>query len=80
MLTYVYLINNTGLSSVWYNDTLVHSWTHGSDSMYVGTYNLDLGMFGSWAARFNNFMIRDTGYTQAEVTAKFTAERSYYGV
>jgi hypothetical protein len=80
MLTYVFIMNNTAPSSVWYDDTLVHTWTHPSDNMSGGTYNVAMDMFGSWGGRFNSFRIRDTGYTQAEVTAKFAAERSYYGV
>lgn len=80
MLTYVYIMNNTAPSSVWYNDTLVHTWTHINDSMATGTYTLTMDVFGSWGSRFNGFMVRDTGYTQAQVTAKFASERSYYGV
>lgn len=80
MLTYVYIMNNTAPSSVWYNDTLVHTWTHINDFVSSGSFALIMELFGSWRARFNSFRIRDTGYTQAEVTSKFTSERSYYGV
>lgn len=80
MLTFVYIMNNTAPSSVWYNDTLVHSWTHQADAMSPGTYNLQMDLFGFWRGRVNNVMITTAGYTQAQVSAKFTSERSYYGV
>jgi hypothetical protein len=80
MLTYVYIMNNTLPSSVWFNNTMVHTWTHPVDTMTQSTYYLTLSMLQQWAVRFNNFQMLGRGMTQAEVNAKFANERSYYGV
>jgi hypothetical protein len=80
MLTINYIINNTNPTSVWFNSTLVHQWTHGADTLPQNTYYLSLSMLNQWSMRFNNYQMLGTGMTQASVNAKFTAERSYYGV
>ena len=80
MLTINYIINNTNPTSVWFNSTIVHQWTHGADTLPQNTYYLSFPMLNQWAMRFNNCQLLGRGLTQAEVSAKFAAERSYYGV
>lgn len=80
MFTICYIINNTYPSSVWFNNTLVHQWTHGADTLPQNSYYLSTFILNEWSTRFNNYQMLGRGMTQADVSAKFAAERSYYGV
>lgn len=80
MLTISYIMNNTYPTSVWFNDILAHQWTYGADTMPQVTYYLTVGMLSQWSVRFNNYQMLGVGMMPVDVSAKFAAERSYYGV
>lgn len=78
MITYVYTLANNP-STCYVNATNVLTFSHpAGDAMNPGTYGFSMGC---QEGRWNQVtVLANTQMTAAQVAAKFTAERGYYGV
>ena len=83
MITFVYIASDTLPSKAYLNATEIGSFVHGSDTMNIDNYYLEIPMYPQITngGRWNNLNIYgNTEFSASDVSAKFAAERGYYGV